>query len=254
MSRGELDGRRALVTGGARNIGRATALELARAGASVMVGARSARAEAESVVAEIRAMGGHAGLHLADVATPEGAANLVRATVDTLGGLDILVNNAAVRREVDFGELGWDQWREVLGVALDGAYLCAHAAWPYLVAAGTAASVINIGGLSAHVGAAGRAHVLAAKAGLVGLTRGLAHDLAPSGGRANCVAPGLIDTARTSASTTGGSPAHHARHASLAGGRGAPADVAAMVRFLCGPGAGYVTGQTIHVNGGAYLG
>jgi 3-oxoacyl-[acyl-carrier protein] reductase len=254
MSQGELDGRRALVTGAARNIGRAIALELARAGAVVTVGARTARAEAESVVLEIRAGGGQAHLYLADVATPKGAADLVRAAVEAWGGLDILVNNAAVRREVDFANLGWDEWREVLGVALDGAYLCAHAAWQHLVAAGQDGVVINIGGLSAHVGAAGRAHVLAAKAGLVGLTRGLAHDLASSGGRANCVAPGLIDTVRTSPSTTGGTPAHHARHASLTGGRGVPADVAAMVRFLCGPEARYITGQTIHVNGGAYLG
>jgi 3-oxoacyl-[acyl-carrier protein] reductase len=219
-----------------------------------MVGARSAREDAEAVAAEIRASGARAAAHVADVATPEGAAGLVQATVDALGGLDILVNNAAIRREVDFAALGWDEWREVMGVTLDGAYLCAHAAWPHLVAAGPAAVVINIGGLSAHVGAAGRAHVLAAKAGLVGLTRGLAHDLAPHGGRVNCVAPGLIDTVRAAASTSGGVPAHHARHASLTGRRGACEDVAAMVRFLCGPGAVHVTGQTVHVNGGAYLG
>ena len=108
---------------------------------------------------------------------------------------------------------------------------------------------MNIGGLSAHAGAAGRAHVVAAKAGLVGLTRALAHDLAEHGVMVNCVAPGLIETKRA-----GAEPAHHARHSPLTGRRGQPEEVAALVRFLCGPNARYITGQTIHANGGIYLG
>ena len=248
MSTRELEGRRAVVTGSARNIGRAIALELARAGAAVVIGARTARADAEAVAAEVRTAGGRAAVAVADVATPEGAAAVVGAAVEAFGGLDILVNNAAVRREKDFADLDYAEWRAVLGVALDGAYLCSHAALPHLTAAGGHGTIVNIGGLSAHTGAARRAHVLAAKAGLVGLTRGLAHDLAPHGVTVNCVVPGLIDTVRE-----GAAPAHHGVNRTLVGRLGTPADVAAMVRFLCGPSARYVTGQTLHVNGGAYL-
>jgi 3-oxoacyl-[acyl-carrier protein] reductase len=248
VSATELEGRRAVVTGSARNIGREIALELARAGAAVVINARTARADAEAVAEEVRAAGGTAAVVVADVSVPEGARAIVEATVAAFGGLDILVNNAAMRREVDFADLDYAEWRSVLGVALDGAYLCSHAALPHLMAAGGHGAIVNIGGLSAHTGAARRAHVLAAKAGLVGLTRGLAHDLAPHGVTVNCVVPGLIDTVRD-----GATPAHHSVNRTLVGRLGTPADVAAMVRFLCGPTARYMTGQTLHVNGGAFL-
>jgi len=160
----------------------------------------------------------------------------------------MLVNNAAVRREVDFEKLDYAEWRETMATILDGAYLCAHAALPHLIAAGGGA-IVNIGGLSSFTGAARRAHVIAAKAGLVGLTRALAHDLAPHGVTVNCVAPGLIDTARR-----GPEPAHHATHATLVGRRGTPEEIAGVVRFLCGPEGRYITGQTLHVNGGVFMG
>jgi 3-oxoacyl-[acyl-carrier protein] reductase len=110
---------------------------------------------------------------------------------------------------------------------------------------------VNIGGLSAHTGSAGRAHVVSAKAGLVGLTRALAHDLAQHKVTVNCVSPGLINTVREG---SGPGPAHHATHGPLVGRRGEPEEVAAVVRFLCGPEARYITGQTIHANGGAFFG
>ena len=256
MTGRELVGRAALVTGSARNIGRAIAVDLARAGAAVMVNARSSVAEAESVAAAIRADGGSAAVTIADVATPEGAAVLVSATVEAFGGLDILVNSASVRREADFADLDYAQWREILAITLDGAYLCSHAALPHLKESGArqVASIVNIGGLSAHTGSARRAHVLAAKAGLVGLTRGLAHDLAPAGVTVNCVAPGLIETVRPPHAGSRGEPAHHASLTPLTGRRGQPEEVAALVRFLCGPDARYITGQTLHVNGGLFLG
>lgn len=245
-----LAGRVALVTGSARNIGRAIAMALARSGAAVMVNARTSREEAEHVVAEIRAAGGRGAVRLADVSQPTQAADLVAATVAEFGGLDILVNNASVRKERAFAELDYEQWREIVGVTLDGAYLCCHAALPHLVASGRGV-VVNIGGLSAHVGSAGRAHVVAAKAGLVGLTRALAHDLAPHGITVNCAAPGLISTTRDSSAAQ---PAHHGKHSTLAGRHGEPEEVASLVRFLCGPEARYITGQVIHANGGAYFG
>ena len=190
-----LQGRAAIVTGSARNIGRAIARALADAGAAVVVNAKSSAADADAVVREIREAGGQAIAKIADVGQPEAAASLVDAAIKAFGRLDILVNNAAVRREIDFEKLDYQEWRTITATILDGAYLCAHAASPHLIAAG-GGSIVNIGGLSSYTGAARRAHVIAAKAGLVGLTRALAHDLAPHGITVNCVAPGLIDTER----------------------------------------------------------
>ena len=246
--RNELAGRVAVVTGSGRNIGRAIARGLASGGAAVMVNARQSAREAEAVAEDIRRMGGRAAVAMADVGDPAAAAGLIAAAVEQFGRLDILVNNASVRREVDFASLEYAQWRETLATTLDGAYLCSRAALPHLVAAG-AAAIVNIGGLSSHTGAAGRAHVIAAKAGLAGLTRALAHDLAPQAVTVNCVAPGMIDTART-----GAQPAHHAGRTPPVGRRGTPEEIASLVRFLCGPDARYITGQTIHANGGLFMG
>ena len=251
-SLGHLAGRAAVVTGSGRNIGRAIALELARAGASVIVNARTSAAEAEAVADEIRRLGGRAAVAIADVTDPDAVTALVSSAVDSFGRLDILVNNAAVRRETEFAKLDLGEWREILGTILDGAYLCSHAALPHLIASGSGA-IVNIGGLSAHAPSARRAHVIAAKAGLAGLTRALAHDLAPHGITVNCVAPGLIDTTRMASSVSGGEHAHHSVHVSLVGRRGRPEEIGALVRFLCGPKARYITGQTIHANGGAFM-
>jgi 3-oxoacyl-[acyl-carrier protein] reductase len=246
--RQDLQGRVAIVTGSARNIGRAIARALSDAGAAVVINAKSSAADADAVVREVREAGGQAVAKIADVGQPEGAASLIDAAIAAFGRLDILVNNAAVRREIDFERLDYQEWRAITATILDGAYLCAHAAAPHLIAAG-GGSIVNIGGLSSYTGAARRAHVIAAKAGLVGLTRALAHDLAPHRITVNCVAPGLIDTERR-----GPEPAHHAKHATLVGRRGTPEEVAAVVRFLCGPEARYITGQTLHANGGVFMG
>jgi 3-oxoacyl-[acyl-carrier protein] reductase len=243
----DLRGRVAIVTGSARNIGRAIARGLAEAGASVVVNAKSSAADAEAVAREIRDAGGKATVKIADVGNPDGAKALVATAVESFGRLDILVNNAAVRREIDFEKLDYQEWRDITATILDGAYLCAHQALPHLIAAG-GGSIVNIGGLSSFTGAARRAHVIAAKAGLVGLTRALAHDLAPHRVTVNCVAPGLIETARR-----GPEPSHHAKHETLAGRRGTPEDIAGVVRFLCGPDARYITGQTLHANGGVFM-
>jgi 3-oxoacyl-[acyl-carrier protein] reductase len=246
----ELEGRVAVVTGSARNIGRAIALQLADAGAAVVVSARSAAGEAEAVARELAERGGRAVAQLADVTDPAQAERLMARAVETFGGLDIVVNNAAVRRETPIAELDYAEWREVLGTILDGAFLCVQAALPHLERS-QAGAIVNIGGMSAHLGSKDRAHVVTAKAGLVGFTRALAHDLAERKITVNCVVPGLIDTQR--GASTKGVPALHGTHASLVGRRGTPDEVAAMVRFLCGPEARYLTGQTMHVNGGAFL-
>jgi 3-oxoacyl-[acyl-carrier protein] reductase len=246
----ELAGKVAIVTGAGRNIGRAIALALAEGGAAVLVNARSNRAEADAVVREIASAGGNAMAHIGDVADVKAVQGMADAAIKKFGRIDILVNNAALRREKPFAEMDYAAWREILDVTLDGAFHCMKACLPALRQSG-AGTIVNIGGLSAHTGAANRAHVVTAKAGIVGLTRALAHDLAEDGITVNCVVPGLIGTPRPKDRPE---PAHHATHGTISGEKGRPEDVAAMVRFLCGPAARYITGQAIHANGGAYLG
>jgi 3-oxoacyl-[acyl-carrier protein] reductase len=245
----ELDGRVALVTGASRNIGRAIALELAAAGAHVVINALSARADAEAVAAEI---GPCAMVAMADVTDRAAVDAMIAAVRARFGRLDILVNNAAVRGEVPFADLDHATWSRILSICLDGAFHCTQAALPLLKEAG-GATVVNIGGLTAHTGAVERTHVVTAKAGLVGMTRALAHELAGFGITVNNVAPGMMDTKR-GASAGNQQPRHHATQQTLLGRRGHPDEIAAAVRWLAGPGGRFVTGQVIHINGGAYLG
>jgi 3-oxoacyl-[acyl-carrier protein] reductase len=239
MTEKELSGKVAVVTGAGRNIGRAIALQLAGAGCAVVVNARSNRSEAA---------GGKAVAVIGDVADAKTAAALAEAALKNFVRIDILVNNAALRRENSIEQMDYAEWREVMNVTLDSAFHCVKACLPAMKKNG--GTIINVGGMSAHIGSMNRAHVMTAKAGLVGFTRGLAHDLAEAHITANCVVPGAIDTTRSGASK----PAHHLTHGTITGERGKPDDVAAMVRFLAGPGGRNVTGQTLHVNGGAYLG
>ena len=247
-SQSELSGRVAIVTGAGRNIGRAIALALAQGGAAVLVNARGNQAEADAVAAEIAAQGGRAIAVVADIADRAAVERMAAACVARFGRIDFLVNNAALRRESAIEQLSYEAWREVMDVTLDGPFHCVKACLPQLIASG-AGAIVNLGGMSGHTGSRNRLHVVTAKSGLVGFTRGLAQDLAAHAITANLVVPGLIGTPRS-----GPEPAHHAVHHTLSGQRGTPDDVAAMVRFLCGPGARYMTGQTVHVNGGAYLG
>jgi Dehydrogenases with different specificities (related to short-chain alcohol dehydrogenases) len=246
----ELSGKVAVVTGAGRNIGRAIALALAQAGGAVVVNVRSNKAEADDVVRAIEAAGGKAATHFGDVADPKSAEMLAQTALDRFGRIDILVNNAAMRAEQPFAEMSYAEWRAVMNVILDGSFHCAKACLPALKKSGSGA-IVNLGGMSAHIGSKHRAHVMTAKAALVGFSRALAHDLAEDGITANCVVPGAIDTVRPATSQN---PAHHLTHGTITGKRGKPEDVAAMVRLLVGPGGRNVTGQTIHVNGGAFLG
>jgi len=246
----ELAGRVAIVTGAGRNIGRAIALALADGGAGVAVNGRANRAEVDAVVAEIDSRGGKALAVMADVSDEAAVQRMAAAAVERFGHIDILVNNAAIRPEKPFESLSLSDWRAVHSVILEGAFLTVKAALPYLKASGSGA-IVNIGGMSAHTGAKHRAHVLAAKSGLIGFTKALANDLADAGITANCVVPGLIDTVRAPGTKP---PQHHQTSKTLAGRFGTPQEIAAAVRFLAGPGARYITGQSLHVNGGAYLG
>ena len=245
-----LTGKVAIVTGAGRNIGAAIARALAADGAAVVINVRSSGAEAEALAREIEAAGGAALPCVADVADPQAVARMVDATIRRFGRLDILVNNAALRREKPIADMSYEQWREIMAVTLDGAFHCVKACLPHLKKSG-AGAIVNIGGLSAHTGAKDRAHVITAKAGIVGFTRALATDLAGDNITVNCVSPGLIGTPRPAGEPE---PQHHSTHHTLRGTRGAPSEIAPAVQFLCGPGARYITGQVIHVNGGAYLG
>ncbi len=246
----ELSGKVALVTGGARNIGRAISRSLAAGGATVMVNANTSQGDAKSTVAMIKSGGGTAAFHFADVTDPDAVAKMVDATVKQFGRLDILVNNAAVRSETPFEDIKLEEWRRVIATVLDGAFLCTQSCLPHLIRV-RGGAIVNIGGLTAHRGATGRAHVIAAKAGIAGMTRALALDLAPRRITVNCVVPGSIETVRG----LPGAPLRPRDRRGLPpiGRRGEPEEVAAVVRMLCGPDARYITGQTVHVNGGGFM-
>ena len=244
------DRRVAIVTGSALNIGRAIALHLAGEGFRIFVTARQSQHDAEETARLVRDAGSDAAVQLADISDPAQASGLIEAAVDHFGRLDVLVNNASVRRQTKFTDMTPEEWREIMGTTLDGAFYCAHAAAPHIVRAG-GGTIINLGGISAHVGAVGRVHAVTAKAGMVGLTRALAKELAPDNITVNTVVPGSIETIRGAAA--GGNHGRSVLPDSPLGRRGQPNEIAAMVRFLCSPEARYVTGQTIHVNGGAFM-
>jgi 3-oxoacyl-[acyl-carrier protein] reductase len=248
MTDQELYGKVAVVTGSGRNIGKAIALALAEGGATVIVNARSNQEEADAVVGEIEAAGGEAVAVLGDISDPATAKNLA-AAAQKFGRLDILINNAAIRKETPLDKMTFEEWRQVHAVILDGAFHCVQACVPLIRKSGSGA-IVNMGGMSAHGGSKHRIHVLTAKSALVGFTKALAHDLAEDHVTVNYLSPGLIKTARD---PNAPEPQHHGVQKTLTGERGKPEDIAAAVRFLCGPGARYITGQTIHANGGAYL-
>ncbi|MBR0667046.1 SDR family oxidoreductase [Roseomonas hellenica] len=247
---GALQGKVALVTGAGKNIGRAIALSLARDGATVVVNGRADRAAVEAVVDEIRAAGGQAIAGIADISDPQAVAAMVESIAGELGGIDIAVTNAGLRRQTPFLDMAFEEWREILSVALDGAFLVAKAVAPQMIRRGGGA-IIGLSGISTHVGTPNRAHVSASKSGLEGLMRALAVELAPHDIRCNCVAPGAVDTTR---GASAGAMPKSLRESGVPLQRKATVEeIAAMVRFLAGPEGGYVTGQTIHVNGGAFL-
>ena len=245
-----LRGRVALVTGAGKNIGRAIALTLARDGASVLVNGRSDKAAVEAVVGEITAAGGKAVAAVGDISDPEVAPRLA-AEAEKLGGVDILVSNAGLRRQTSFLDMSFEEWREILSVSLDGAFLLGKAFIPQMIAKGKGGAFVGLSGISTHVGTPNRCHVSASKAGLEGLMRALAVELAPHRITCNALSPGAIETVR--GTSAGAAPVHRLNRPIPLKRFGTVDEIAAMVRLLVGPEGTFITGQTIHVNGGEFL-
>lgn len=247
---GELTGKVALVTGGVRRIGRATALALAAEGAAIVINARSSLDEAKEAAAEAAKLGVKSKAILADVTDEAQVKSMVAEIIRDFGRLDILINNAGIRKDSGLIDMTLADWRSVMAVVLDGAFLCARAAIPHMIAAG-GGTIINIGGMTAHTGASGRAHVSTAKAGLVGFTKALAVEFADKGITVNCVAPGKIGGKRSATAGKGGQIPGGGHP--LVGREGTFEEVAQMIRTLCIPTGKFITGQTIHISGGLYL-
>jgi len=245
---GKFEGRVALITGSGRNIGRAIALELAREGANVVVNAKANQTEAESVAKEAEALGVRAIATLADVADKAQVDAMFQEAMDAFGRVDILVNNAAIRPQKTFTELTIEEWRQVIGVVLDGAFYCTQAALQSMLKIGFG-RVIYLTGDGAYTGVPKRAHVSAAKMGLMGLARGLASEFAEHNITFNIISPGRIDTVRNAAFYA--DPSSMQKVDDIPMKRlGAPNEIAKTCAFLCSEPAGYITGQTMHINGG----
>jgi len=244
---GKLDGKVALITGSGRNIGRATALKLAGQGAHIVVNARANQAEADAVAREVRDRGVKAISILADVAKKDQVDALAARALAEFGRVDILINNAAIRPHKPFTEVTVQDWEHVRGVVLDGAFYLTQAVIPSMVK-NAFGRILFFTGDGAFNGGSGRAHVSAAKMGLVGFARALASEFAGHNIRANVVSPGSIDTRRDNPEW------YHGRVPNAAGiplGRQGHVDeIAATCLFLVSDDSGFITGQTIHVNGG----
>jgi 2-hydroxycyclohexanecarboxyl-CoA dehydrogenase len=237
-----------VVTGGASGIGRATGLRLAKDGAAISVWDLNA-AGAQETVAMITRAGGRAIACEADAASPEGIASALARTRRELGPVTILVNNAAITGMIPFLEMTEELWDRMIRVNLKGPFLCTRAILPDMLAAGWG-RIVNISSSSTQIGVGHMAHYVASKGGVNGLTKALAMEFASQGITVNTIPPGYIDTpmlrstARNFEGSVAGSPMKRA---------GKPEDIAAACAYLVSEEAGYVTGQTISVNGGRYL-
>ena len=248
MSDKELQGRVAVITGAGRSIGRAMALELAAGGCAVVVNVRSNRAEADAVVKEIESKGGKALAALADVTDARAVNAMAEAALKKFGRIDCLINNVAQRGEKHIEDMSFEEWRLITGVVLDGAFHCVKACLP-AIKKSDMGSIVNVGGLTGAMGAPDRAHVVTAKAGIAGFSRALAMELSPYKITVNTLVPAML--ARPDKPNE--IPPHPLYRPRL--GRAAwPTDFAPLARFMVGPGARYMTGQTINVNGGTYFG
>ena len=247
---GKLDGKVALVTGSGRNLGRATALMLAGEGAHVVVNARANQAEADAVAHEVRDRGVKALAVLADVAKKDQVEAMVARALSEFGRVDILINNAAIRPHKPFTETTDADWELIRSVVLDGPLYLTRALIEPMVRDRYGRILFFVGDGAISARGSGRTHLSAAKMGLIGMARGLASEFAPHNIRVNVVSPGSIDTRRDNPEW------YQGRLPDAAGvplGRqGSVDEIAATCLFLVSEDGGFITGQTIHVNGGAH--
>jgi len=249
-----LAGRAALITGSSRNIGRATALALAGDGADILIHGQADAEAAEQTAQDIRSLGVRAAVHLVDITDPDAPDRLTNAAMTAFGRIDIVVCNAAIRRQNPFLDIPLEEFREVISTDLEAPFRLLQTALPMIIEANKrdtyGGRVITLGGTSAYVQTHERAHVVAAKMGLLGITRTIATEFGALGITANMVAPGHVDTSRgTSAGKRSASGSHRLmeRFADVS-------EIAGMIRHLCGPDGAYISGQCIHIDGGTYFG
>jgi 3-oxoacyl-[acyl-carrier protein] reductase len=246
----ELAGKVALVTGSARNIGRSIALELARGGADLTINAVSDKDAAEAVAQEVRDLGQKAFVCIANISKQEDVDRMVGDTVKELGGLDILINNAAARSQRKFLELKFEDWEKIRKVACDGGLRMSIASVPHIIKRG-GGSIVGIHGMGAYSGAPNGAHKSAVKEAVSAYHRGMAVDLGEYDINVNMAVVGSFDTDRASGS---GETISQTRDAKIPMGRkGLPQDMANLIRFLVSPYGHYISGQVIHVNGAALM-
>jgi 3-oxoacyl-[acyl-carrier protein] reductase len=248
MTTKPLDGKTALITGASRNIGKAIALELAEAGANIIVNTLQDKDAAENVASEVEALGVQTLVQVADITDQDAVRSMAAAGIDAFGAIDILVCNASSRGQVDFLDLDYDAWRRVIDISLDGAFHCAQAVLPCMIEKGWG-RIITLGGMAWHLGVKRRAHNLTGKAGLAGLTRALAVEFGEHGITANMISPGAIETERPASAGTlppMANPPPVPR-------KGEVSEIASTALYLAHPRQAYVNGQIIHVNGGIYL-
>ncbi len=245
-----LEGRVALVTGASQGIGRACALALAGRGAVVALAARN-EAKLGEVAAEIAAAGGTAGVFTLDLTNEDSIKECAKAVIAQFGKVEILVNNGGITRDILALRMKRKDWDDVLNTNLTGAFLMTQAVMGSMLKARWG-RVINITSVVGEAGQAGQANYAASKAGLIGLTKSLARELASRTITVNAVAPGYIETAMTSVLTD---EQRHAMTSQIPLARaGTDRDIAAAVAFLASEEAGYITGHTLDVNGGMYMG
>jgi len=248
-----LTGKCALVTGAQQGIGLATALALAEDGADVAINWLDDEPAASALARQIASIGRRSHTIQADVSNAADAARMIDETVGALGGLDILVNNAGIFPRSPFLELAEAEWEQVLGVNLKGSFLCAQAAARRMVADGTKGAIVNLSSSSVRGHPLG-VHYAASKTGVIGMTRSMALALAEHGIRVNAIAPGLTDTAQPRYQFTEQQLAEEGSRIPLGGHIADPADIARIAVFLASADAAFITGETIHANGGLYMG